>query len=133
MPLVMLKGNWPGGVFHRSVRDAQGGIVKRLDFKAGEPVNLTGDDLLAVKDDIGHALVAVTVNGTTGKTTIVDATDLDIVAAAKASAEDEAEEEPGEPVPAAMPPDADAVESEPVASPEKTDGPKTGRQDRKRR
>ena len=43
--------------FHRSVRNEQGGHVRTLAFKPGEPQFLTGEDFLAVADDIGGSLI----------------------------------------------------------------------------
>jgi len=43
--------------FHRSVRNEQGGHVRTLAFKPHEPQFLTGEDFLAVADDIGGSLL----------------------------------------------------------------------------
>ena len=43
--------------FTRTVRNEQGGHVRTLSFKPHEPQFLTGDDFLAVADDIGGSLL----------------------------------------------------------------------------
>lgn len=49
--LVMLRKNW-NGTFGRSVRDADGEILRRLTFAPGEPVRLNEEELAAVARDI---------------------------------------------------------------------------------
>ncbi|WP_145219068.1 hypothetical protein [Planctomycetes bacterium TBK1r] len=48
--------------FRRSVRDAEGNILRTMEFAPGEVVRLTGDDLEAVRHDIGGALVIAKLN-----------------------------------------------------------------------
>lgn len=50
--LVMLRKNWPGSTFARSVRNSDGEVVERLVFRAGEAVELTDQQLEAVLGDI---------------------------------------------------------------------------------
>lgn len=55
MQAILLKPERPAG-FARSVRDKNKVILKRLEFTHGEPQFLDGDELEAVKSDIGTAL-----------------------------------------------------------------------------
>jgi len=55
MEAILLKPERPAG-FARSVRDANGNILRRLEFTHREPQWLDGDDLKAVQGDIGSAL-----------------------------------------------------------------------------
>ncbi len=58
MPLVMCRKDSPGP-FKRSVRDANGKILKTLEFPPGESVDVSFDDLPAIKNDLFHALLPV--------------------------------------------------------------------------
>lgn len=69
MPLVQARGDIKG-TFKRSVRDAKGGIVKTLQFPAGEVVDVPVEDIPAILNDMYKALNPVrplykteTVNG----------------------------------------------------------------------
>lgn len=53
---IMLKPNWPGS-FRRTV--GTGEQAKVLNFKAGEPVEVTADELKALKGDLGVALFEI--------------------------------------------------------------------------
>src|SRR3972149_12231722 len=66
--IVMLKKDHPG-TFHRSVfRTVGEGTetvterVKVLEFKPGEPVDVLGEDLEAIRADIGNFLISVEVD-----------------------------------------------------------------------
>lgn len=67
MPYVMLRPDAPHNEFRRSVFGPPIGtppkrsVLKTLTFRAGDPVELDGADLLAVRDDFGKALVACVV------------------------------------------------------------------------
>ena len=56
---VMLKADWPEAGFRRTVRGADGEVVRVLKFTPGEPVELCEQDFAAVENDIGPALLLV--------------------------------------------------------------------------
>lgn len=57
---VMLSPTWETAEFRRTVRDAQGRVLRVLVFARGTPQQLTdGDDRAAVALDVGRALVLV--------------------------------------------------------------------------
>ena len=53
MRIILIPGN---NTFHRSVRDENGAILRTLTFEEGVAVELEGDELDAVRKDIGPAL-----------------------------------------------------------------------------
>lgn len=55
MEPILLSRTSPGS-FRRSVRDALKHVVRVIEFTPGEPQWLEGEDLAAVRDDIGKAL-----------------------------------------------------------------------------
>lgn len=63
MPLVMIRPNWPGKRFQRTIRTYVGAGKKRalnservVQFLAGCPVEVSDDELEALQPDIGVAL-----------------------------------------------------------------------------
>ncbi|WP_145218719.1 hypothetical protein [Planctomycetes bacterium TBK1r] len=61
--------------FRRSVRDADGNVLRTMEFAPNEAVRVTGDDLEAVRDDIGVSLVVMKIKpGTTEIAIDFDAT-----------------------------------------------------------
>lgn len=58
---VMLRTNWPGNFGRTVYREYRGKqeVVERLEFVPGQPRQLTKEQLDAVKEDIGSALVEV--------------------------------------------------------------------------
>lgn len=56
---VMLKEDWPPAGFRRTVRGADGEVVRVLRFAPGKPVELCEQDFAAVENDIGPALLLV--------------------------------------------------------------------------
>lgn len=69
--LVGLNRKWQGE-FSRSVRDEKGEVVERLTFTRGNPLELTEEQLEAVKGDIGNALVIIGENGKADKKETAD-------------------------------------------------------------
>lgn len=101
MAWVRLKINW-GASFSRSVRDGTGAVAKRLTFKPGEPTEVYGDELAAVRDDVGKALQAVNFNPQTKRFDVVDLADW---------------QQSEQPPPAAAELPADSAASKPAAAP----------------
>lgn len=67
MPIVMLKRNWPGN-FRRSVRTVSGELVRVIELEPGGTATVsTEDELRAVAQDIGAALVEVKFSEEAGK------------------------------------------------------------------
>ena len=60
MPFVMLKKNWPGN-FRRTIKVGKKGkeTEKVLEFTPGEPVELTAQEVEALRSDIGVSLQPV--------------------------------------------------------------------------
>ena len=55
---LVLRPTWPGH-WHRAVRDPKGNVLRILQFTPGVVYDLDGDDLAAVKADIGITLLPV--------------------------------------------------------------------------
>jgi hypothetical protein len=53
---VMHLGGAPGAIFRRSVRDQNGNILRTLEFPQGKSVEVSKDDLEAIRKDLGNAL-----------------------------------------------------------------------------
>ena len=56
MPTLMLRPDWPN-TFRRTVRT--GRKPKRLEFRKGEPVQVTDAEFLAMAEDVGLAVFEV--------------------------------------------------------------------------
>lgn len=57
--------------FRRSVRDEDGNVIRTLQFKAGESIELTDEaDIAAIRKDLGKALLECTI-GANGKTQVI--------------------------------------------------------------
>ena len=57
MPFLMLKPNWSSPSFRRTIRDAQGRVVRVVEFQKGQPVEIDPDEISGLAADIGAALV----------------------------------------------------------------------------
>ncbi len=69
MPLVMLRRD-AFSPFRKRVRNAQGAIVKTLEFEPGVVVDLSQEDADVIKDDLYHALYPMRMEG--GKPFVID-------------------------------------------------------------
>jgi len=58
MPEVMLRPNWPGGRFARTITGKKG-RKRRIEFLNGQPVEVSDDEFLSLIPDIGAALFEV--------------------------------------------------------------------------
>lgn len=59
--LLLCRAAGRTSTFNRSVRDEDGNTVKVLSFAPGAPLLVEGDDLIAVMQDVGRAIVIVEV------------------------------------------------------------------------
>lgn len=71
MPLLLLRGQWPGQ-FHRVIRNEQGEAIRTVEFSKDEPVEVSEEELELFRDDIGPALWLVEPNGSGGWTILDD-------------------------------------------------------------
>lgn len=138
MPHVMLRRDW-NGTFKRTVKPLLGGESRRLEFSPGEVIEITPEEVPAIMNDLGKALLPVEWSDEKRKFVVVEVTNVDIAATVQAATEEPATEATEEPAaPADAEPSAEAasavVEQDSPTVPsatEATDGTHTGRRHRR--
>lgn len=139
MPHVMLRRDWNGN-FKRTVKPLMGGESRRLEFAPGEVIEITPEEVPAIMNDLGKALLPVEWSDEKRKFVVVEVTNVDIAATVQAATDEPETEATGETEAAA---DAEpsvaavsaAVEQDSptlaASATEATDGTHTGRRHRR--